>query len=45
MFYKVRHQAEQKCGKNFAEFKAILVSKQIVNGTNYFVKVRNDTLF
>lgn len=36
---KVRPHAEQKSGVNFAEFKAITVSKQIVNGTNYFVKV------
>jgi len=36
---KVRPHAEQKSGVNFADYKAIAVSKQLVNGTNYFVKV------
>lgn len=36
---QVREAVELKAGANFAEYKAIQVSKQVVAGTNYFVKV------
>ncbi|XP_073459967.1 leukocyte cysteine proteinase inhibitor 1-like [Aquarana catesbeiana] len=36
---KVKEQYEKQPGMNPGEFKAILVSTQVVAGTNYFFKV------
>ncbi|XP_077335804.1 cystatin-A-like isoform X2 [Lithobates pipiens] len=36
---KVKEQYETRSGTNPGEFKAILVSTQVVAGTNYFFKV------
>ena len=36
---QVRGDFETKVGKNCAEFTAVLVSTQVVAGTNFFVKV------
>ncbi|XP_073474186.1 cystatin-B-like [Aquarana catesbeiana] len=36
---KVKEQYEKQSGTNPKEFKAILVSTQVVAGTNYFFKV------
>ncbi|XP_073474182.1 cystatin-A-like [Aquarana catesbeiana] len=36
---KVKEQYEKQSGTNPGEFKAILVSTQVVAGTNYFFKV------
>nr|XP_037281227.1 cystatin-A2-like [Rhipicephalus microplus] len=37
---KVRSDVEKKLGQNFAEFTPVNYRTQVVNGTNYFVKVR-----
>ncbi|NP_001070742.1 cystatin 14b, tandem duplicate 1 [Danio rerio] len=36
---EVKHQAEEKAGKKFTAFTAILFTTQVVAGTNYFIKV------
>ncbi|KAH8020336.1 hypothetical protein HPB51_000786 [Rhipicephalus microplus] len=36
---KVRSDVEKKLGQNFAEFTPVNYRTQVVNGTNYFVKV------
>ncbi|XP_077340634.1 cystatin-A-like [Lithobates pipiens] len=36
---KVKEQYEKQSGTNPGEFKAVLVSTQVVAGTNYFFKV------
>ena len=36
---KVRAEFEGKVGQNFGEFTAVKVSRQVVAGTNFFVKV------
>ncbi|XP_075551954.1 cystatin-A2-like [Dermacentor variabilis] len=37
---KVRSDVENKLGQNFEEFTPVNYRTQVVNGTNYFVKVR-----
>ncbi|KAM9333333.1 cystatin-B-like [Pholidichthys leucotaenia] len=37
---KVRHEVVEKTGKNFVDFIAKRYKTQLVNGTNYFVKVQ-----
>jgi cystatin-A/B len=36
---ELRASLEEKSGKKFAEFTVLLVSSQVVAGTNYFVKI------
>ena len=37
---KVKKEAEGKLGKNYSVFEAVSYSSQVVNGTNYVVKVK-----
>ncbi|KAH7948131.1 cystatin-A2 [Rhipicephalus sanguineus] len=37
---KVRSDVENKLGQTFAEFTPVNYKTQVVNGTNYFIKVR-----
>jgi Cystatin domain len=36
---QVRQDLENKAGRKFTTYKALEVASQVVNGTNYFVKV------
>ncbi|XP_073670842.1 cystatin-B-like [Paramisgurnus dabryanus] len=36
---EVKHQVEQKAGKNFATYTATSYTTQVVAGTNFFVKL------
>ncbi|EGG22716.1 hypothetical protein DFA_04846 [Cavenderia fasciculata] len=42
LVHKVKEQAEAKQGKQYKQFAAVSYREQIVNGINYFVKVRVD---
>nr|ACH48197.1 cell cycle-regulated histone H1-binding protein [Cyriopagopus schmidti] len=37
---KVREEVQAKSGKQFQEFTPVSFRSQLVNGTNYFIKVR-----
>ncbi|XP_013778661.1 cystatin-A2-like [Limulus polyphemus] len=37
---KVREMVEKQAGKSFAEFTPVGYKSQIVNGVNYFIKVK-----
>ncbi|RWS28929.1 cell cycle-regulated histone H1-binding protein-like protein [Leptotrombidium deliense] len=37
---KIRAEVENKAGKQFVEFTAINYASQLVNGVNYFIKVK-----
>ncbi|EAL69002.2 cystatin A3, partial [Dictyostelium discoideum AX4] len=38
----VKEQLEKKLGTNYSIFQAISYKKQLVNGMNYFIKVKTD---
>ena len=46
MVTELRHQVQEKAGKEFAHFHPTAIRKQVVAGTNFFVKIQvSDTEF
>ncbi len=46
MVTELRHQVQEKAGKEFAHFHPIAIRSQVVAGTNFFVKIQvSDTEF
>ncbi len=40
MITELRHQVQEKAGKEFAHFNPVAIRSQVVAGTNYFVKIQ-----
>lgn len=40
MINELRHEVQEKAGKEFAHFNPVAIRSQVVAGTNYFVKIQ-----